>query len=248
MMYPGKVVRYWDDIQEKTVDYRVDVQALHNIFQERKVKCALDACCGAGSHLILLADLGYECIGIDKNADLLELAREKTKKQNLQIEFIENDIRDIRIKKKYDGVICMYTLGLLDIESIKRALRGIHNLLVGDGLFVFNVIGAESGEELALLTASSASMFLDLFVKKENLKIVRLNNLQTTDFEQIWTSVYLFEEFGRLTMEIHHEKLKFFKLDDIKEILEECGFKFISVNHRHVGPATNDMLICATAV
>jgi len=59
----------------------------------------IDIGCGTGRHSIELAKRGYKVTGIDLSESQLERAKEKTKAQNLQIDFQKHDARNLPFKE-----------------------------------------------------------------------------------------------------------------------------------------------------
>jgi len=95
-----------------------------------KGKKVLDLGCGTGRNSVKIAEKGAEVIGIDLSKEMLEIAREKAEKFNLNIQFIEQDFSDkIKFKsEKFDVIICDLVFGHLKdtfpvIKEMKRVLK-----------------------------------------------------------------------------------------------------------------------------
>src|SRR5687767_2010583 len=66
----------------------------------------LDLCCGQGRHSAALAHRGYAVTGVDRNADALRVARERSP---ASAEFVEMDAREVAtLGRRFEGVVCMW--------------------------------------------------------------------------------------------------------------------------------------------
>ncbi|ASJ16112.1 hypothetical protein A3L04_02975 [Thermococcus chitonophagus] len=85
---------------------------LSRIFPE-KMKI-LDVGTGTGFLAMRLAELGHEVTGIDISENMIEIAKKKAQKANLQIKFIVGDAESLPFRdEKFDGVICRHVLWTL---------------------------------------------------------------------------------------------------------------------------------------
>src|SRR5215210_219183 len=87
-------------------DYRAEVEKLHALIQERVPEAAtlLDVACGTGKHLELLA-ANYEVEGLDLDASLLRIARERLPDVPLH----EADMTDFDLGRRFDAVVCLFS-------------------------------------------------------------------------------------------------------------------------------------------
>jgi SAM-dependent methyltransferase len=96
----------------------------------------IDLCCGNGRHARLLTERGYELLGIDQNAGVVEDARNAT---GNAISYIIADMRDLTIiPERYDAVINMWqSFGYFDENTNLMILGQIFNKLTqGDRLIL----------------------------------------------------------------------------------------------------------------
>lgn len=111
----------------------------------------LDAGCGTGRHLIRLARCGYQMVGIDLSAELIEVARARVAKleapvsarvESLRVE----DFRRFDHAEPYDAIICRGILNdaldvndALDDRYRDAAFRCFADHLTRDGVLVLDV-------------------------------------------------------------------------------------------------------------
>jgi len=105
----------------------------------------LDLCCGPGRHSVALAKRGLSVIGVDSTSFLLEKARKKALAENLEIEWILEDMRTFVLPAKYDLVLNMLTsFGYFENKDDDlRVLRNMYTCLNRNGICLLDMIGKE---------------------------------------------------------------------------------------------------------
>jgi 2-polyprenyl-3-methyl-5-hydroxy-6-metoxy-1,4-benzoquinol methylase len=93
-------------------DYESECDFLEAIFRKysKRVKTILDLGCGTGGHALVLARRGYEVVGVDRSVAMLDIAKEKAKKDNMAIKFYQDDITTLDLKRTFDAVIAMFAV------------------------------------------------------------------------------------------------------------------------------------------
>lgn len=100
----------------------------------------LDAACGAGRHSIKFAEKGYNVTGFDLSTTLLNIAISHSNKKNLNINFINSDIRTFYTNVKFSIVLSLFTsFGYFDsdLENFKF-VENAFNMLNDDGYYVLD--------------------------------------------------------------------------------------------------------------
>ncbi len=105
-----------------------------------KSKKILDIGCGTGRHAIELAKRGYHVTGIDLSESQLNRAKEKAKNENINIDFIRADARNLNFHNEFDLVImlCEGAFPLMEtdemnfeiLKNTKKALKPGGKLLL----------------------------------------------------------------------------------------------------------------------
>jgi SAM-dependent methyltransferase len=105
----------------------------------------LDLCCGPGRHAILLAKRGFNVTGVDRTRFLLEKAKARAEQEGVQVEWVEQDMRDFVRPQAFDVVLNLFTsFGYFNDKSEDlRVLRNINESLRDGGVFLIDVIGKE---------------------------------------------------------------------------------------------------------
>jgi SAM-dependent methyltransferase len=118
---------------------------------------ALDIACGTGTLALILADRGWEVVGVDASPTMLAIARSRAQSSDApeQLLFLQADMRDLAIAgpvddggwwthagrpwiAAFDLVTCTYdSLNyLLHLDELAACFRGVRRLLRPGGLFV----------------------------------------------------------------------------------------------------------------
>ncbi len=124
-------------------NYASECDLLENLFEKfgtTKPKSILDCGCGTGGHSILLSQRGYEITGIDRSPHMLAQAKIKAEKAEVSATFLESNLQEIAIDKKFDAIICMFAVICYQLtnEELEKALSAISNHLKPGGLFIFD--------------------------------------------------------------------------------------------------------------
>jgi SAM-dependent methyltransferase len=93
----------------------------------------LDLACGIGRHAMELRRRGFEVVGIDISAELLEIAERDAAEQGLEVAFVEADLRLLDYEDEFDIVLSLNdgAVGYFEtdeenfrtFEVVSRALR-----------------------------------------------------------------------------------------------------------------------------
>ena len=88
---------------------------LNNIDQTKiKNFDILDLGCGGGLTCEPLSRVGAKVTGIDFIKKNIEIAKNHAKKENLNIQYLHQDLHKIKLKKKYDVILLLEVLEHLD--------------------------------------------------------------------------------------------------------------------------------------
>jgi SAM-dependent methyltransferase len=67
----------------------------------------LDLACGIGRHSLELRRRGFEVVGVDISADLLEMAEREAEAQSLEVAFMQADLRELDLSDEFDIVLSL---------------------------------------------------------------------------------------------------------------------------------------------
>ncbi|MBQ5561368.1 MAG: class I SAM-dependent methyltransferase [Lachnospiraceae bacterium] len=212
------------------VPYEEWCEYLHGLLSEYGVNegIVVDLGCGTGKITELLAQKGYDMIGIDNAEDMLAIAREKL------MDYAEDDkrrgilylLQDMREMELYGTVhaavsICDSMNYILEDEDLLQVFRLVNNYLEKDGLFIFDLNTEYKykeilGERNICENREDASFIWENYYFEDE----QINEYDLTIYVQ--QEGNLFERME----ETHHQRA--YKLERVKELLSEAGMKFVA--------------------
>ena len=95
----------------------------------------LDLACGGGDQALELARRGMKVVGVDIAHTLVDGGNEIGRKEKLEVEFIQGDMREERFNEEFDGCIIVDGFGFFDEEGNRKVLHVIESALRSDGRF-----------------------------------------------------------------------------------------------------------------
>jgi len=105
----------------------------------------LDLCCGHGRHAVHLAKRGLRVTGLDLNRNYLELARRAAAEENVELETVAADMREIPFTNHFDAIVNMYSsFGYLESEREDlKVLESISRAIKSNGQLVLDMLNRE---------------------------------------------------------------------------------------------------------
>lgn len=104
-------------------------------------KEVLELGCGTGSHAHEMVKLGYNVTGIDRSEAMIRLANERNEqRQSETLSFIQGDLRNFRVDRKYDVVLALFHVMSYQIsnDDLAAAMATAAAHLRRGGLFIFD--------------------------------------------------------------------------------------------------------------
>lgn len=147
-MYEDSMIMYRDfayiyDEMMQDVDYIKWADYIEKVFARYKVhpKKIADLACGTGNITLLLAQRGYDIIGMDSSEDMLSVAQDKARGQGLTIPFISQDIRSIALHQPVEAalIMCDGVNYILEDGDLDKVFLGIYSILKPGGILIFDI-------------------------------------------------------------------------------------------------------------
>lgn len=135
--------KYYDELTAN-IDYKKRSEYFNSIINKYKKTdgaVLLDLACGTGSISVEMAKLGYDVIGIDNSVEMLCIASQKNYENNLAIQFICQDMRNIDLYSSVDITICALDSinHLNSLKDVKSVFKKVSEFTELDGLFIFDI-------------------------------------------------------------------------------------------------------------
>lgn len=199
---------------------------LKNLLKEYDVKngLVLDLGCGTGTMTEILAEDGYDMIGVDNSEDMLEIAMEKKVESGHDILYLLQDMREFELYGTVNAVvsICDSVNYITEEEELVEVFRLVNNYLDPKGIFIFDfnteykyreILGdctiAENREE--------CSFIWDNYYYEEE----KINEYELSLFIQEEDS-----ELYRKYEETHFQKA--YTYETMRRLIEESGLEFVT--------------------
>lgn len=183
----------------------------------------LDLGCGTGSMTELLAEAGYDMIGVDNSGDMLQIAMEKREQSGRDILYLLQDMREFELYGTVAAVvsICDCMNYILEYDELVEVFSLVNNYLDPKGIFIFDLNTVYKYRELL----SDSTIAED---REENSFIWDNFYDEETMVNEYDLSLFIREESGlyRKYSETHYQKA--YSLDTVKMALEEAGLQFIT--------------------
>lgn len=220
---------YYDKLyQEK--DYKKECDFLEEIFRKYSAiptKSILDLGCGTGGHSLILAERGYQTTGVDLSERMLEIAKKKAKEKNQNIDFVQGNIKNINLGKKFDAVISMFAVVgyLTETKDIISALERAGRHLDKGGIFTFDcwfgpAVLVQNPEKREKIIKEDGET-----IKRTALPTLNLLN-QTVEVDYEVSKI----KEGQVIERINEKhKMRFFFPQEIKYFLKTAGFEVIKI-------------------
>ncbi len=110
------------------------------IFQGKKYPDLLDLGSGTGSYAIQFSKMGAAVTGLDLSPEMVEIARQRSIKDGLDIEFQVGNAQDFDLGKSFDIVTCMFHVMSYqtDDKQLVDTFRSVKKSLRPGAIFVFD--------------------------------------------------------------------------------------------------------------
>jgi SAM-dependent methyltransferase len=224
----GQVYAPAYDVLYREKDYAGEIELLSLVFRQyaaRPVRTVLDLGCGTGNHALRLAAGGYQVVGVDRSSEMLAVAEQKAREQELAVQFHQADIRNLELGETFDAVLMMFAvLGYqTETDDVKSALRAARRHLRPDGLLVFDVwygpaVVAQGPQERIRAIEDAGSTW----VRTSSGKLETLQHHCHVEF-------HLSHMQGGQVLEETREShtVRYFFPEEIKRFLNDSGFRLL---------------------
>jgi SAM-dependent methyltransferase len=218
------------DLLYRDKDYEGECDFIEQAFRkfsDLEVRNILELGCGTGGHAIPLARRKYEITGLDASTVMLNIAKEKSSKLGLKIDFRKSDIRDFKFKKKFDSIICMFAVlnYLTRNKDFEKTLRNVREHLKKSGLFIIDIWNGLA--VMRILPSVRVKV-----VEQNKTRIIRIVEPELDAVNHVCRNHYkmIILENDRLIEEIKETHvIRYLFPQEIKYYLEKAGFEVLEI-------------------
>lgn len=210
-----KYARYYD-VLYKEKNYEAEIFFLEEVFRsytKGPVRSILDLGCGTGGHSILLAQRGYQVLGVDQSQEMLDAAQVKARALTPVTvpQFQKGDIRNFRTDDKFDAVISMFAVMsyMVSNDDLVQAVKTAKLHLKPGGLFYFDawfgpaVLSEKPSDRYKIINSEDGQVIRfvqsNLSIEKQtvdvNYKILQVSNHRIlNEIDETHTMRYFFPQ------------------------------------------------------
>ena len=231
---------YYDEWNAE-IDYDAWADSIGEIFKREfsgTVDSVLDLGCGTGSMTIALAERGFDMIGLDRSSEMLSVARERAVDAGVadRILWLMQDMTSFELYGTVEAVVsCLDSVNhLTDRSDLISCLRLVHNYLVPNGLFVFDLNSQMKFEQL---------YGDESYVFEAPGVFCTWQNSYHPKSKLCHFDITLFEEGddGRYIRYDERQTERMYTVRSIKQALADCGFAFVGAyGSKDCAPITDD--------
>ena len=180
----------------------------------------VDLGCGTGKLTTLLADAGYDMIGIDNSFDMLDMALER---EDDRILYLMQDMREFEPGEKVSAVVsaCDSINYILEPEDLQAVFFCVSESLKEGGIFIFDINTPYKYEVLMADNTIAANRDEGSFI---------WDNYYDADekINEYDLTLFIREEDGRYRKyeETHYQRG--YELETIKKLIEQSGLEFLA--------------------
>jgi len=214
------------DMLYKDKDYESESNYIISLIKKYnpEAKSILDLGCGTGRHAELFSNKGFIVLGVDQSKYMLN---EAMNRKNNNLDFIEGDIRFLKLDKKFHVVTALfhvlsYQITNKDVESL---IRTAYNHLNKNGLFIFDFWYGP-----AVIIQKPEVRIKEL--ENDNVKFIRVAK-PMIDFSrnvvEVCYKIFVVDKKNKTFLE--HEEIhpmRFFFDPELELFIENIGFKLES--------------------
>ena len=182
----------------------------------------LDLGCGTGKMTLELARRGYDMTGVDYSPEMLDKARDAADEEGLDILWLNQDMRDFELYGTVGSVVsCLDCMNHLTSRAdFMKCLSLVHNYLVPNGLFIFDINGRKKFTDIyadnSYVTENDGSMCIWQNFYNEKSGIC-----------EFYITVFSENEDGSYDRYDETQREKMYTLRSVKNMLSESGLEFI---------------------
>ena len=221
----GELARVYDMFQDN-VDYQTWGKWLKQQLAAQGITdgLVLDLGCGTGTMTEILAEAGYDMIGVDNSGEMLAEAMEKRVESGHDILYLLQDMQEFELYGTIRAVVsvCDSMNYIMSEEDLRQVFSLVNNYLDPGGIFIFDMNTRYKYEELLgdnsfCETREDSSFIWENYYDPEE----QVNQYDLTLF------IKEEDDLFRRYEETHFQRA--YEIETVRKLIEEAGMKWEGV-------------------
>ena len=224
----GSVAEFYDALND---DFDYDAYANYIVGQiksneKTSSSLVLDLACGTGKMTFLLRDRGYDMTGVDISEDMLSVARDICYDKGIDdVLLLCQSMQDFELYGTVDAcVCCLDSLNYLTrLSDLKKCLALVHNYLIPDGVFIFDINTPYRFENIYAQNA--------YILECEDALLAWQNDYnKKSHLCKFYLSLFEENDDGSYTRSDEVQTERCYSKKQILDALKEAGFEVVSIH------------------
>ncbi|MCI8668567.1 MAG: class I SAM-dependent methyltransferase [Lachnospiraceae bacterium] len=182
----------------------------------------LDLGCGTGTMTELLAEAGYDMIGIDNADEMLNIAVSKREQSGYDILYLNQDMREFELYGTVRAIIsiCDSINYITEEEDLLQVFQLVNNYLDMGGLFIFDLNTEYKYRQIGDATIAEN--------REEGSFIWENNYYEEEMINEYDLTLFIRGEDGRYDRYMENHLQRAYSLNRVIELIEKAGLKFVT--------------------
>lgn len=221
----GEFARVYDMFQDN-VDYEAWGKWLKQQLHGQGITdgLVLDLGCGTGTMTEILAEAGYDMIGVDNSEEMLAEAMEKRIESGHDILYLLQDMQEFELYGTVRAVVsvCDSLNYITEEEELEHVFALVNNYLDPQGIFLFDMNTIYKYQTMIGDTTIAENRDEGSFIWENSYD-------EETGINTYELALFIPREDGlyEKTEEIHYQRA--YSLEKIKELLKKAGLELLAV-------------------
>ncbi len=189
----------------------------------------LELGCGTGNITEILAQAGYDMIGVDNSDEMLSIAIEKKYESGHDILYLNQDMREFELYGTVRAVvsICDSMNYITESDDLLQVFRLVNNYLDIEGIFIFDMNTISKYQQMGESTIAE---------NRDNGSFIWENYYdENTKINEYDLTLYIEDEGGKYDRYQETHLQRGYTVADVKELIEKSGMEYITAIEAFTG-------------
>lgn len=189
----------------------------------------LELGCGTGNITEILAQAGYDMIGVDNSDEMLSIAIEKKYESGHDILYLNQDMREFELYGTVRAVvsICDSMNYITESDDLLQVFRLVNNYLDIEGIFIFDMNTISKYQQMGESTIAE---------NRDNGSFIWENYYdEDTKINEYDLTLYIEDEDGKYDRYQETHLQRGYTVAEVKELIEKSGMEYITAIEAFTG-------------